>query len=59
MNLEPSTVLTVTIREAKRISGLSHVTIYKLIKHGKLRTVKIGRRTLVTYASLRGLLEAA
>ncbi len=58
-NISFNPVLTVTIKEAKRISGLSHVTIYKQIKLGKLRIVKVGRRTLVTYASLRGLLDVA
>jgi excisionase family DNA binding protein len=48
--------ITVTIQQACALSGLSHTTIYKLINAGKLRSVKIGRRTLVTYASLRGLL---
>jgi excisionase family DNA binding protein len=51
--------LTVTIQQACALTGLSHVTIYKLIKLGKLRSIKIGRRTLVTYASLLGLLGAA
>ncbi len=52
---EPA-VLTVTIREAKRITGLSHDTIYKLIKRGRVKMTKIGRRTLVSYASLQELM---
>jgi excisionase family DNA binding protein len=51
--------IAVTIQQACALSGLSHVTIYRLINAGKLHSVKIGRRRLVTYASLRGLLEAA
>jgi excisionase family DNA binding protein len=51
--------LSVTVRQASAVTGLSHVTIYKLIGEGKLHSVKIGRRRLITYASLRGLLEAA
>lgn len=47
--------LTVTIREAKRLTGLSHVTLYKLMKEGRLTHTKVGRRTLVGYASLRDL----
>jgi excisionase family DNA binding protein len=50
--------LSVTIRQACALTGLSHVTIYKLIGEGKLHSVKIGRRRLITYATLRGLLEA-
>jgi excisionase family DNA binding protein len=51
--------ITVTIQQAQALSGLSHTTIYKLIGLGRLKAVKIGRRTLVTYASLRDLLKAA
>jgi excisionase family DNA binding protein len=51
--------ISVTVRQACAVTGLSHVTIYKLIGEGKLHSVKIGRRRLITYASLRGLVEAA
>jgi excisionase family DNA binding protein len=51
--------ISVTVQQACAVTGLSHVTIYKLIGEGKLHSVKIGRRRLITYASLRGLLEAA
>jgi excisionase family DNA binding protein len=48
--------ITVTIAEARRLSGLSNTTVYKLIGEGRLRTVKVGTRTLVVYATLRTLL---
>jgi excisionase family DNA binding protein len=54
--LEP---LTVTVQEARRLTGLGNTTIYKLIGQGKLRTTKIGARTLVIYPSLKSLLESA
>jgi excisionase family DNA binding protein len=54
--LEP---LTVTIATARQISGLSNTTVYKLIKEGKLDTIKIGVRTLIPYASLKALLQPA
>ena len=47
--------LAVTVQEAKRLTGLSHVTLYKLMKEGRLTHTKVGRRTLVGYASLRDL----
>jgi excisionase family DNA binding protein len=54
--LEP---LTVTVQEARRLTGLGNTTIYKLIGQGKLRTTKVGARTLVMFPSLKSLLESA
>ena len=54
--LEP---LTVTVQEARRLTGLGNTTIYKLIGQGKLRVTKIGARTLVLYPSLKSLIENA
>jgi excisionase family DNA binding protein len=54
--LEP---LTVTVQEARRLTGLGNTTLYRLIGEGKLRTVKVGARTLVIYPSLKLLLESA
>jgi excisionase family DNA binding protein len=48
--------ITVTITEARRLSGLSNTTVYKLIGEGSLAIVKVGTRTLVTFESLRRLL---
>jgi excisionase family DNA binding protein len=53
-SIEP---LTVTVADARKISGLSNTTVYKLIGEGKLQVVKIGTRTLITYASVKKLLE--
>ena len=49
--------LTVTVATARRISGLGNTTIWALIKARKLETVRVGRRTLVTYGSLEAMLE--
>lgn len=51
--LEP---LTVTVKEAKRLSGLSQSTLYEMMADGRLIRTKIGSRTLITYASLKKLL---
>jgi excisionase family DNA binding protein len=54
--------LTVTVDGAKKAIGCGHTTIYRLIGEGKLRTVKLGRRTLVKTDSIRQFvasLEAA
>ncbi|MDH2134964.1 helix-turn-helix domain-containing protein [Sphingobium yanoikuyae] len=47
--------LTVRISTAVRITGLSRSRIYELIQAGDLDTVKVGRATLVQYASLKAL----
>ena len=54
MNLSP---LTVTIAQTRELTSLGTTTIYKLINEGKLRTIKVGRRTLVDMASIRELLK--
>lgn len=46
------TLLT-SIAEAQRALGIGRSTAYNLINEGKLETVKIGRRTLVTISSIR------
>lgn len=50
--LEPLTVRVVT---AVRITGLSRSRIYELIQSGDLETRKVGRATLIGYASLKKL----
>lgn len=47
--------LTVRISTAVRITGLSRSRIYELIQSGDIDTVKVGRATLVQYASLKEL----
>ena len=51
----PAPRLTLTIREALRATGLGKTTLYKLIDDGKVRRVKVGRRTLVWYDDLQKL----
>jgi excisionase family DNA binding protein len=49
--------ISITLGEASRISGLGRSSLYRLIRSGKLRSVVIGDRRLVLYASLQQLLE--
>jgi excisionase family DNA binding protein len=51
----PAPRLTLTIREALRATGLGRSTLYKLIDDGKVRRIKVGRRTLVWYDDLQKL----
>lgn len=50
--------ITVTIAGAREALGLGTTKLYELIKEGRLKTVKIGRRTLVTVASIKRLVGA-
>jgi excisionase family DNA binding protein len=47
----------VSIQEAAKMLGISRPHFYPLIKEGKIRTVKIGRRVLVSVQSLRELVD--
>jgi excisionase family DNA binding protein len=49
--------ISVTVKECKRLSGLGHTTIYKLLGEGKLASTKVGRRTLISFPSLKKLPE--
>ena len=44
--------------EARQASGLSTVTLYRLLRAGKLEASKIGRRTLLSVPSLIRLIDA-
>jgi excisionase family DNA binding protein len=50
---------TVTIQTAKGALGIGQTTIYRLINDGALKTIKIGRRTLITTDSIRELVSQA
>jgi excisionase family DNA binding protein len=49
--------LAMSIREAELASGLSRATLYRLIANGRLLTLKIGARRLVTVGALDALLD--
>ena len=51
--------VTITIRKACEYSGLSKSTIYNLINAKKLVVVKVGKRTLITTASIDAMLGLA
>ena len=51
----PIKPITVTVTTALAVTGLGRTKFYELVKAGRVRTVAIGRRTLVVYASLEEL----
>lgn len=55
----PTRPITVTFRTAKQISGLGLTTLWGLAKVGRLKTVHVGRRTLIVFDSLEQLLKPA
>lgn len=49
--------LALSVAEACRVSSIGRTTLYQLIANGRLKTRKIGTRTLVLTSSLRALIE--
>jgi predicted site-specific integrase-resolvase len=49
-------ILTVTLAEAARLSGLSQATLRRRAAEGRLTLRRVGGRTLVLYESLARLL---
>jgi excisionase family DNA binding protein len=53
-NIKPRTY---TVRGFELAFNIGHTTVYKLIGEGKLRTAKIGRRTLILADSAEELIN--
>jgi excisionase family DNA binding protein len=51
--------LAVSPGEAARISGLGRTTLYAAIGSGALRSLKVGKRRLITIEALKDWLAAA
>jgi excisionase family DNA binding protein len=49
--------ITIGLREAAELTGLSHWTLRQYIRTGKLKAVRIGRRVLIEPSELRRLVE--
>jgi excisionase family DNA binding protein len=47
-----------SIPEAAQICGVSRATLYRLLKEGKISTIKLGARRLVPEASIDTLLQS-
>lgn len=50
--------LTVTVPEARQITGLSRTTFYKLFSQGKLTPRKAGKRTLILVSELEAFVNS-
>ena len=51
--------LAVTVKTACKLIGVGNTTMWALIKEGRVKTTCVGRRRLVSYASLESLLSSA
>jgi excisionase family DNA binding protein len=60
MALDPAhSKLAYTPDEAAKATGLGRTTIYRLLKEGRLKRVKVGRSTIIPRSSLLALLGEA
>jgi|APMI01.1.fsa_nt_gi excisionase family DNA binding protein len=60
MNIHKPEAIAVSLDDALAMLGIrSRVTLYKMMKEGRLRTLKVGRRRLVTVESIRALISEA
>jgi excisionase family DNA binding protein len=53
----PVELLCVRVNDAARMIGVGRTKLYELISNGELETVKIGKATRITTASLHKLVE--
>ncbi|WP_242416335.1 helix-turn-helix domain-containing protein [Sphingomonas panni] len=49
--------LAISVAETVHASGMGKTTVYKLLKEGRIASVRVGRRRLVIVASLQELLQ--
>jgi excisionase family DNA binding protein len=49
--------VSVTVPTALALTGIGRTKFYELIKSGEIKTITIGRRRLVVYASLEALVK--
>ena len=55
---DPAGVLAVSPAEAARLTGVGRTTIYEAIGAGALKSIKIGKRRLITIEGLKAWLLA-
>ena len=50
--------ISVKVRDAVRLTGISRSRIYELMKEGEIQFAKVGSSTLILFASLRRFIES-
>lgn len=56
---EPMNELTISVSEFCRRTGLGRTKCFELLHLGHLERVKVGRRTLITTASIHALISSS
>jgi excisionase family DNA binding protein len=51
----PEKRIWVTPKEAIRISGIGRTRLYELIKHGTIKSIRLGGKRLISYTSIETL----
>lgn len=50
-------ILTASVEDAGKAIGIGRTKTYELIAEGRLKALKLGRRTLITTSSIRQLVS--
>lgn len=50
--------LTLSVEHAARLIGVSRATVYRMVRDGEFRAIRVGRRVLVLKKPLMDMLEA-
>jgi len=51
-------LLAISINDTAKVLGIGRSSVYALLKTGRLDAIKIGRRTLLTTASIKRLAQS-
>lgn len=51
------TKLTVGLQEAQEMTGISHFTFRRMVRLGKISSVRVGRRVLIPVAEIEKLVK--
>ena len=51
--------ITVTVKTARKLTGLGNTSVWKLIKDGRFRSVQVGKRRLIYLNSIKALLASS
>lgn len=50
-------IIATSVNDAAKALGIGRTSIYRLIREGRLETVKLGRRTLIRTESIRRIVK--
>ena len=55
---EPQPPVLVTVKQARALTGLGTTKLYELIGEKRLKSIMVGRRRLVVFASIHDLIKS-